>query len=192
MVLKMLIYIILGAFLAGVNIAGLVMLYIQKKEKNLSPCERSFSDTNARTDTERAAMLYALEQYKLQNEKQSEQNPDSGVIEKIHECAEVLEVNENDSGGKDDNKSNDPLKPKSKRLKKDKSKKPVSDFSIFILAALGGAFSIYAGMFFMKYKLKNIFYMVLIPTIIGLNIYCAIKLLNWQIVWGAVENFTAS
>ncbi|MCL1901140.1 MAG: hypothetical protein FWG51_01945 [Firmicutes bacterium] len=134
-------------------------------------------------------MLYALEQYKMQNEKLSEKNPDFDVAEKIHECADILEISEKtDSDEKTDEK--DPLKPKSKKIKKDKSKKPVPDFSIFILAALGGAFSIYAGMFFMKYKLKNLFYMILIPTIIGLNVFCAIKLINWQVVWGAVENFT--
>jgi|GEM_PF-3060322 len=185
----MLMYIILGAFLAGVNIASLVMLYIQKKEKNLSPCERSFSDTNARTDTERAAMLYALEQYKLQNQKIGEENPNIDVASKIHECADILELPENQDDEKDD-VPKDPLKPKSKRIKKDKSKKPVPDVSIFILAALGGAFSIYAGMFFMKYKLKNLFYMILIPTIIGLNIFCAIKLINWHIAMNAVENLT--
>ena len=186
----MLIYIILGAFLAGVNIAGLVMLYVQKKEKNLSPCERSFSDTNARTDTERAAMLYALEQYKLQNEKISDENPNLDVTEKIHECADILELSEQTNSDEKDDKFQDPLKPKSKKIKKDKSKKPVPDISIFLLAALGGAFSIYAGMFFMKYKLKNLFYMVLIPTIIGLNVFCAIKLINWHIAMNAVENLT--
>jgi len=194
-------YIIAGAFLAGVNIAGLVMLYIQKKEKNLSPCERSFSDTNDRTDTEKAAMLYALEQYqKLHSENADNSNPNNSNSEQANSNNEAVGEIETTIQENKDIKSSDiskeeecknPLKPDSKNKIKDKSKKPVSDITIFIVAALGGALSIYASMFFMKYKLKNIIYMLLIPAVIGLNIFCILEIFQWHIALNAVQNITS-
>lgn len=205
-------YIVIGAYLIGVNIAGLAMLFIQKKEKNLSPCERSFSDTNSRTDTEKAAINYAAKHSENAGnignaettkspvistyENENTVNADSGTCQ--NNSAELL---------KDENaitikvnipkeKKDETKKERKKRLKeekkaakqaKDKTKKPVSNFTIILLAALGGALLIYAGMFFMKYKLKSLAFMLTIPTIIGLNIYVVIKLLGFVIVWTTVN-----
>ena len=203
------VYIILSAYLIGVNIAGLVMLFIQKKEKNLSPCERSFSDTNDRTDTEQAAMAHSLSKIPdscectartVDNEQivdipnavtGTTKTPQSETFENVQFDVKLkipIEEPVKTRRQKRLEKRNDRKNAKlnSKNPKKDKTKKPISDFTIFLLAILGGALFIYAGMFFMKYKLKNIPFMLAIPTIIGLNIFLFIKLYGALMLWGIV------
>lgn len=221
-------YIIIGAYFLGVNIAGLVMLYIQKREKNLSPCERSFSDTNERTDTEKAALNYAAEHNLDVNAIGNNENYKNPTIPHIQENSQNNSVNncniQNNNNAASNNspetntsnqcsytesgiscnlKIDIPIeetkREKKRKLKeqnrqnklnkkpKDKTKKPVSNFTIIILAVLGGALFIYAGMFFMKYKLKNVGFMLALPTIIGLNIYFLIELFGLVLVWTAVN-----
>ena len=200
-------YIVIGAYLIGVNIAGLVMLFIQKKEKNLKPCERSFSDTNARTDTEKAAINYAEEHREnvgtignsentqapavttVQNENQPQDNQNNPTEFTKDENGITIKLNlpkEREETYKEKKRR---LKEERKaaKLSKDKTKRPVSDFTIILLAVLGGALFIYMGMFFMKYKLKNVPFMVVIPTIIGFNIYLIIEFLGYVIVWTAIN-----
>ena len=47
----------------------------------------------------------------------------------------------------------------------------VHDGKLFIVAILGGGLGIYASMFALKYRLKSMFLMVLMPVIIVLNCY---------------------
>lgn len=53
----------------------------------------------------------------------------------------------------------------------DNPTKPVGDGKIILAAILGGALAVYVGMFVMRYKLKNILFMILMPVIAVLNIY---------------------
>ncbi len=47
----------------------------------------------------------------------------------------------------------------------------VHDGKLFIVALLGGAIGIYAGIFALRYRLHSMFLMVLMPVIIVLNVY---------------------
>ena len=49
--------------------------------------------------------------------------------------------------------------------------KPTGDRKIIPTAILGGALAIYISMFCMRYRLKNILFMILMPVIAVLNVY---------------------
>ncbi len=49
--------------------------------------------------------------------------------------------------------------------------KPTGDGKIILTAILGGALAIYISMFCMRYRLKNILFMILMPVIAVLNVY---------------------
>ena len=53
----------------------------------------------------------------------------------------------------------------------DQAKMHQGDGKIILTALLGGAVAIYACMFIMKYRLKNLMLMILMPVIAVLNIY---------------------
>lgn len=48
---------------------------------------------------------------------------------------------------------------------------PVGDGKIILTAILGGAIAIYVSMFVMRYRLKNLLFMILMPVIAVLNVY---------------------
>ncbi len=49
--------------------------------------------------------------------------------------------------------------------------KPVGDGKIILTAILGGALAIYVSMFVMRYRLKNLLFMILMPVVAVLNIW---------------------
>lgn len=53
----------------------------------------------------------------------------------------------------------------------DNPAKPAGDGKIILAAILGGALAVYVSMFIMRYKLKNVLFMILMPVIAVLNIY---------------------
>ena len=53
----------------------------------------------------------------------------------------------------------------------DNATKPTGDGKIILAAILGGALAVYISMFIMRYRIKNILLMILMPVIAVLNIY---------------------
>ena len=49
--------------------------------------------------------------------------------------------------------------------------KKTGDGKLILTAILGGALAIYISMFIMRYRLKNLLFMILMPVIAVLNIY---------------------
>ncbi len=53
----------------------------------------------------------------------------------------------------------------------DENKMKAGDGRLILAAALGGAIAIYASMFAMRYRLKNMLLMIVMPLLAVLNIY---------------------
>ena len=151
------IVLILGiSYLVGVNIAGFTLLHIQKKER-AQISETLYRQEQQRLEDEEKLRLLAL------REESTEETQDK---------PELLP-----DPPKEDEKE------KKKEVEKVKKQKSLPDLSLLIIAATGGALSIYLGMFLMKYKLKNLLFLLVIPLCIGLNVWLA---LNVFTVWFVV------
>lgn len=60
---------------------------------------------------------------------------------------------------------------KSQRDEYGEDDKKAGDGKLILTAILGGALAIYVSMFIMRYRLKNLLFMILMPVIGVLNIY---------------------
>ena len=148
------IVLILGiSYLVGVNIAGFTLLHIQKKER-AQISETLYRQEQQRLEDEEKLRLLALRE---------------GSKEETADKPELLP----DSPEEDEEE-------KKKEVEKVKKQKSLPDVSLLVIAAAGGALSVYLGMFFMKYKLKNLLFMLVIPLCIGFNVWLA---LNVFTVW---------
>ncbi len=60
---------------------------------------------------------------------------------------------------------------KSQRDESGANDKPAGDGKIILTAILGGAIALYVSMFVMRYRLKNLLLMILLPVIAVLNVW---------------------
>lgn len=63
------------------------------------------------------------------------------------------------------------LKAQRDECGEENGKNAIGDGKIILAALLGGATAIYVSMFIMRYRLKNLLFMILMPVIAVINIY---------------------
>lgn len=66
------------------------------------------------------------------------------------------------------------LKSQKDEYAEDESRMKSGDGKLILTAILGGAISIYISMFIMRYRLKNLLLMILMPVIGVINVYLCI------------------
>lgn len=74
-------------------------------------------------------------------------------------------------------------------------KRRVRDGSVFVAALLGGAAGVYISMFVLKYRLRNLFFMVTMPVVTILNVYILFTCFTndfWIIRDGALSHLQQS
>lgn len=59
----------------------------------------------------------------------------------------------------------------------------VSDLRLIFTALLGGATGLFSSMLVMRYRIKNIFFMTVLPVIIVFNVYAIILLFTQSAAW---------
>ncbi|MFA5676772.1 MAG: hypothetical protein WDA65_09695 [Christensenellales bacterium] len=160
--------IIFVSYLAGVNIYGFTLLRIQKRE--------------ALERMAREQLENARQQCRKKGDAESGESKNGGGQDESGE-EDIREESREELRAEDECVENAEKALNIGRdvMTEDKSRKRVRDAHILIAALLGGAASIYLGMFFMKYKLKNILFMLLIPTFIGAH-----AALIYKFLWGMV------
>ena len=174
--------IVILSYLIGVNIYGFTILRIQKREA-LERMEREKIADIKRECREKhnSRSNHEDRQSDEKNKERSEENEERR--DDKNDRREQTENESRDASAESECISNaeSGLKISDDIMSKDKSKKRVRDGHLLFAALLGGAASIYLGMFFMKYKLKNILFMLLMPTFIGIHVT-----IIYRFLWGII------
>ena len=144
------------AYLIGVNIAGFTLLHIQKKER-AEIAESIYRQEQQRLADEEKLRLVKLREEQLTAQQQKAEGEASAQPDLLP----------------DDKRENE--QEKKKEVEKVKKQKSLPDFSLLLIALTGGGLSVYLGMFFMKYKLKNLLFMLVVPLCIGFNVWLAMS-----------------
>ncbi len=182
---------VLISYFAGVSIYGFTLLRTQKKEHLKRQEYRRLDMARARCERSAGGRHEdgeILHNGSGQNHSDSghrdsdiRENGEHGGEQYAQESVSEREHGEhtNENGHRDREEAQAPYYDDI--MREDLSKRKVSDAHLLIAAVLGGAPTIYLGMFFMRYKLKNLLFMLVLPTLIGLY-----AVLIYRYLWGVV------
>ena len=190
-------YIVFITYFIAVNVYGALMLKYQKDAAEFSsllnsgvlftepqPPATSYDETDKSNIPENADENKALED-------QSTCPSENQVAASGTEAAPESEKSENDyaeksqpspvySSLKTDYFTNKKFTEKEEKRIRKMNKEKVGDIKLFLPALLGGAGGIYAFMFIMKYKLKSMLFMLLMPVLTALDVYLVYLLFCWN------------
>lgn len=188
-------YIVFITYFIAVNVYGALMLKYQKDAAEFSsllnsgvlftePPATSYDETDKSDIPENADENKALEdQPACTSENQvatsgTDAAPESEKSE--NDYAEKSQPSPVYSSLKTDYFTNKKFTEKEEKRIRKMNKEKVGDIKLFLPALLGGAGGIYAFMFIMKYKLKSMLFMLLMPVLTALDVYLVYLLFCWN------------
>lgn len=188
-------YIVFITYFIAVNVYGALMLKYQKDAAEFSSLLNSgilFTEPHATSydETDKSNIPeYANENKVL--EDQSVCTSENQVAASCTEATTESEKSETDyaeksqpspvySSLKTDYFTNKKFTEKEEKRIRKMNKEKVGDIKLFLPALLGGAGGIYAFMFIMKYKLKSMLFMLLMPVLTAIDVYLVYLLFSWN------------
>lgn len=187
-------YIVFITYFIAVNVYGALMLKYQKDAAEFSsllnsgvlftePPATSYDETDKSDIPENANKNKALDQSACTSENQvaasgTDAAPESEKSETDY--AEKSQPSPVYSSLRTDYFTNKKFTEKEEKRIRKMNKEKVGDIKLFLPALLGGAGGIYAFMFIMKYKLKSMLFMLLMPVLTALDVYLVYLLFSWN------------
>ena len=188
-------YIVFITYFIAVNVYGALMLKYQKDAAEFSSLLNSgvlFTEPHATSydETDKPNIPENANENKVL-EDQSVCTSENQVAASGTEAAPESEKSENDyaeksqpspvySSLKTDYFTNKKFTEKEEKRIRKMNKEKVGDIKLFLPALLGGAGGIYAFMFIMKYKLKSMLFMLLMPVLTAIDVYLVYLLFSWN------------
>ncbi len=188
-------YIVFITYFIAVNVYGALMLKYQKDAAEFSSLLNSgvlFTDPPATSygETDKSNIPENANENKT-SEDRSACTAENQVAASGTEAAPESEKNETDyseksqpspvySSLKTDYFTNKKFTEKEERRIRKMNKEKVGDIKLFLPALLGGACGVYAFMFILKYKLKSMLFMLVMPVLTALDIYLVYLLFSWN------------
>lgn len=188
-------YIVFITYFIAVNVYGALMLKYQKDAAEFSSLLNSgvlFTEPHATSydETDKPNIPENANENKVL-EDQSVCTSENQVAASGTEAAPESEKSETDyaeksrpspvySSLKTDYFTNKKFTEKEEKRIRKMNKEKVGDIKLFLPALLGGAGGIYAFMFIMKYKLKSMLFMLLMPVLTAIDVYLVYLLFSWN------------
>ena len=176
-------YIVFITYFIAVNVYGALMLKYQKDAAEFSSLVNSgvlFTEPPATTysETEQSKLPENADKDET-SENKSACMPENQIADSdIEDSAEIeTDYAENNhpspvySSLKADYFTNKKFTEKEEKRIRKMNKEKVGDIKLFLPALLGGASGIYAFMFILKYKLKSMLFMLVMPVLTALDVY---------------------
>lgn len=187
-------YIVFITYFIAVNVYGALMLKYQKDAAEFSsllnsgvlftePPATSYDETDKSDIPENANKNKALDQSACTSENQVAASCTDAAPESEKSETDYTEKSQPSpvySSLKTDYFTNKKFTEKEEKRIRKMNKEKVGDIKLFLPALLGGAGGIYAFMFIMKYKLKSMLFMLLMPVLTALDVYLVYLLFSWN------------
>ena len=188
-------YIVFITYFIAVNVYGALMLKYQKDAAEFSsllnsgvlftePHATSYDETDKSNIPENANENKVLEDQSVcTSENQVAASGTEAALEREKSETDYAEKSQPSpvySSLKTDYFTNKKFTENEEKRIRKMNKEKVGDIKLFLPALLGGAGGIYAFMFIMKYKLKSMLFMLLMPVLTAIDVYLVYLLFSWN------------